>query len=157
MAVVRCRLPRSEQCAGPLLAACVGIRGYEGVVDKTVTPADATPFERCVIGMESKNKMVAEARLFLRLGILSTVGFLFYYAHLFFGLLNNVVLFKTLAITFLLATVPLPIIAMNNKKLFPELTKSGKNILTLVTAILLFHHFLMTFIFVMFLKGESVF
>ncbi len=107
--------------------------------------------------MESKKKMVAEARLFLRLGLLSTVGFIFYYAHLFFGLLDNVVLFKTLAITFLLATVPLPIIAMNNSKLFPELTKSGKKILTLVTAILLFHHFLMTFIFVMFLKGEAVF
>lgn len=106
--------------------------------------------------MESKNKMVAEARLFVRLGLLSTVGFVFYYAHLFFGLMDNVVLFKTLAITFLLATVPLPIIAMNNKKLFPELTKSGRTFLNLVTAMLLFHHFLMTFIFVMFLKGESV-
>lgn len=107
--------------------------------------------------MESKDKMVTEARLFLRLGLLSTVGFIFYYAHLFFGLLDNVVLFKTLAITFLLATIPLPIIAINNKKLFPELTKSGKLILNLVTAMLLFHHFLMTFIFVMFLKGEAVF
>ena len=107
--------------------------------------------------MEPKPKMVAEARLFLRLGLLSTAGFIFYYAHLFFGLMENVVLFKTLAITFLLATIPLPIIAMNNKKLFPELTSSGKTILTLVTAMLLFHHFLMTFIFVMFLKGEAVF
>lgn len=101
--------------------------------------------------------MVAEARIFVRLGVLSALGFIFYYSHLFFGLLNNVVIFKALAVTFLLATVPLPFIAMNNKKLFPELTKSGKTILTLVTAILLFHHFLMTFIFVMFLRGETVF
>lgn len=106
--------------------------------------------------MENKPKMVAEARLFLRLGILSTLGFVFYYAHLFFGLLNNVFLFKVLAITFLLATIPLPIIAMNNKRLFPELSKSGKQMLTIATAMLLFHHFLMTFIFVMFLRGESV-
>lgn len=107
--------------------------------------------------MENKQKMLAEARLFVRLGLLSFIGFVFYYAHLFFGLLNNVVLFKTLAITFLLATVPLPVIAMNNKKLFPELSPSGKTVLTLASAMLLFHHFLMTFIFVMFLKDEAVF
>ncbi len=113
--------------------------------------------ERCVFDMESKPKMLAEARLFVRLGLLSFIGFVFYYAHLFFGVMDNVVLFKTLAITFLLATVPLPIILVNNKKLFPELTKSGKTVLTLATTLLLFHHFLMTFIFVMFLKGEAVF
>jgi hypothetical protein len=107
--------------------------------------------------METKPKMVAEARLFVRLGLLSFAGFLFYYAHLFFGLLDNVVLFKTLAVTFLLATVPLPIIAVNSKKLFPELSKSGKTVLTLATTMLLFHHFLMTFIFVLFLKGEAIF
>jgi hypothetical protein len=106
--------------------------------------------------MENKTKMLAEARLFMRLGILSTLGFIFYYAHLFFGLLQNVVLFKVLAITFLLATIPLPIIAINNKLLFPELSKSGKQILALAATMLLFHHFLMTFIFVMFLRGESV-
>lgn len=106
--------------------------------------------------MDSKHWMVTEARLFVRLGLLSFLGFLFYYAHLFFGLLDNVVLFKTLAITFLLATVPLPIIAMNNKKLFPELSSSGKTVLTIVTGLLLLHHFLMTFIFVLFLKGEAV-
>jgi len=106
--------------------------------------------------MENKPKMVAEARLFLRLGILSTLGFVFYYAHLFFGLFNNVFLFKVVAITFLLATIPLPIIAMNSPRLFPELSKSGKQMLMLATAMLLFHHFLMTFIFVMFLRGETV-
>jgi len=107
--------------------------------------------------MDQKQKLLAESRLFVRLGILSFLGFVFYYAHLFFGLLNNVVLFKTLAVTFLLATVPLPIIAMNNKKLFPELSPSGKTVLALASAMLLFHHFLMTFIFVMFLQGEAVF
>jgi hypothetical protein len=107
--------------------------------------------------MQTKESLVAEARLFLRLGLLSFLGFVFYYAHLFFGVLDNVVLFKTLAITFLLATVPLPIIAVNNKKLFPELSKSGKTLLALVTAMLLFHHFIMTFIFVLFLKGEGMF
>jgi len=106
--------------------------------------------------MDTKQKMVAETRLFIRLGSLSFAGFVFYYAHLFFGLLDNVVLFKALAITFLLATVPLPIIAMNNKKLFPELTSSGKMVLTFVTGLLLLHHFLMTFIFVMFLNDGSV-
>ncbi len=100
--------------------------------------------------------MVAETRLFLRLVLLSIAGFLFYYAHLFFGLLDNVVVFKTLAITFLLATVPLPIIAINNKKLFPELNTSGRMVLKLATTMLLFHHFMMTFVFVMFLKGEML-
>lgn len=107
--------------------------------------------------METKPKMIAEARLFVRLGLLSFAGFVFYYAHLFFGLLDNVVMFKTLAVTFLLATVPLPIIAVNNKKLFPELNSNGKTVLAVATSLLLLHHFLMTFIFVLFLKGESVF
>jgi len=107
--------------------------------------------------METRQKMLAEARLFVRLMLLSFLGFVFYYAHLFFGLLNNVVLFKALAVTFLLATIPLPIIAINNKKLFPELTSGGKAFLTFASVMLLFHHFLMTFIFVMFLKGESMF
>ena len=101
--------------------------------------------------------MIAEARLFTRLALLSTAGFVFYYAHLFFGFLNSPVMFKALAITFLLAAVPLPVIAMNNKKLFPELRGSGKAILRLAAVLMLFHHFLMTFIFVLFLKGEGVF
>lgn len=101
--------------------------------------------------------MVAEARLFVRLGVLSFLGFVFYYAHLFFGLLDNVLLFKTLAITFLLATVPLPIIAINNRKLFPELNTNGKTVLAVASALLLLHHFLMTFIFVLFLKGDRMF
>ncbi len=97
--------------------------------------------------------MVTEARIFLRLVLLSFLGFAFYYGHLYFGILDNEVLFKVLAITFLLCTIPLPIIAVNNNKLFPDLSRNGKNLLKLVTAMLLFHHFLMTFIFVMFLNS----
>ncbi len=113
----------------------------------------ATSLEVCVLKMEHKPKMVAEARLFIRLGLLSFIGFGFYYAHLFFGILNDEVVFKALAITFLIATIPLPILAVNNKQLFPELPKTGKTMLTLVSAMLLFHHFLMTFVFVMFLRS----
>jgi len=107
--------------------------------------------------MDTRLKMVAEARLFIRLALLSFAGFVFYYAHLFFGVLDNAFLFKALAVTFLLATVPLPIIAVNNKKLFPELTSGGKTLITFVSILLLFHHFLMTFVFVLFLQGERVF
>lgn len=107
--------------------------------------------------MEPRSKMVAEARLFLRLGLLSFLGLIFYYAHLFLGILDNAFLFKALAITFLLATIPLPIIAVNNKKLFPELRGQSRQFLTLAAVLLLFHHFLMTFIFVLFLKAENVF
>ena len=107
--------------------------------------------------MESKTKMVAEARLFVRLGLLSFAGFLFYYAHLFFGVMDNAVAFKILAVTFLVLTIPLPIIAVNNKKLFPELNSSGKTVLTVASALLLFHHFLMTFIFVLFLQSDRIF
>lgn len=107
--------------------------------------------------MDNKTKMVAEARLFVRLGLMSFAGLLFYYAHLFFGVLDNAFMFRTLAVTFLLATIPLPIIAVNNKKLFPELTRNGKTVLKLAMALLLLHHFLMTFIFVLFLKEDSMF
>ncbi len=106
--------------------------------------------------MDPKTRMVAEAKLFVKLGLLSTAGFVFYYAHLFFGFMDSPFLFKALAITFLLAAVPLPIIAMNNKKLFPELRGRGKAMLRLASVLLLFHHFLMTFIFVLFLQGEGV-
>lgn len=107
--------------------------------------------------MNPRSKMVAEARLFVRLGLLSFVGLIFYYAHLFLGVLNNEFMFKALAVTFLLATIPLPVIAMNNKKLFPELHAQGRRVLTLAAVLLLFHHFLMTFVFVLFLKSGSVF
>lgn len=100
--------------------------------------------------------MVAETKLFVRLVLLSFLGFAFYYAHLFFGLLRDAFLFKALAVLFLLSAVPLPIILMNNRKLFPELTPGGKMLLTTVAVLLLLHHFLMTFIFLLFLRGGGV-
>ncbi len=107
--------------------------------------------------MEPKSKMVAEARIFLRLGLLSFAGLMFYYAHLFLDLFDNAFLFKALAITFLVITLPLPIIAFNNKKLFPEINGTGKLMLNWATLLLFVHHFLMTFIFVMILKERGPF
>jgi len=107
--------------------------------------------------MEPRNKMVAEARLFMRLGFISFAGLAFYYAHLFLGLFENPFLFRALAIVFLLLTLPLPIIAFNNKKLFPEIKGSSKELLNWAAMLLFMHHFLMTFIFVMILKGGKVF
>ncbi|MBV6405256.1 MAG: hypothetical protein IT228_06205 [Flavobacteriales bacterium] len=106
--------------------------------------------------METKAKMVYEAKMFVRLALLSSLGFVFYYAHLFLGFLDNAFAFKALAVTFLLAAVPLPIIALNNKKLFPELKRHGKTALAMASVLLLVHHFLMTFIFVLFLQGRTV-
>lgn len=107
--------------------------------------------------MATKSKMVAEARTFIRLVYLSFAGIAFYYVHLFFGLFGNVFLFKALAVVFFLVSVPLPIIAFNNKKLFPELGGAGKAMLNWAAMILFMHNFLMTFIFVMFLKEGSAF
>lgn len=118
---------------------------------------DATPFEPCVLFMEPRNKMVAEARTFLRLGLIAFTGLAFYYAHLFLGLFENEFLFRALAIFFLLFALPLPIIAFNNKKLFPEIKGNGKTMLNWAAMLLFMHHFLMTFIFVMILKGGKVF
>ncbi len=107
--------------------------------------------------MESRSKMVAEARTFLRLGLLSFAGLAFYYAHLFLGIFGDLFLFRALAVTFLVVTLPLPIMAFNNKKLFPELRAGGKAMLNWATLLLFMHHFLMTFIFVMFLQEGKVF
>ena len=107
--------------------------------------------------MEPRNKMVAEARLFLRLGLLSFTGLAFYYAHLFLGLFESVFLFRALAIVFLLVTLPLPIIAFNNKKLFPEIKGNSKVMLNWATMLLFMHRFLMTFIYVRILQGGRVF
>lgn len=103
--------------------------------------------------MGSKQKMVAEARSFLRLALLSFAGFAFYYAHLFFGLFKDSFLSKALAVVFLLSAVPLPIILLNNRKLFPELTRMGKSVLTIMAMLLLLHHFLMTFVFLVILRS----
>ena len=107
--------------------------------------------------MGSQQKSIEEARTFIRLASVACTGLAFYYAHLFLGLFENEVLFRALAIIFLLLTLPLPIIAFNNKKLFPEIKGNGKVMLNWATMLLFMHHFLMTFIFVMILKGGRVF
>ncbi|MBZ0207125.1 MAG: hypothetical protein K8H89_12430 [Flavobacteriales bacterium] len=95
--------------------------------------------------------MLTETRTFVRLGLLSIVGLAFYYGHLFLGMVGSAWLFKALAVSFLVATVPLPIIAVNNRRLFPALEKRTKHLVAMGAMLLLMHHFLMTFIFVMFL------
>lgn len=84
------------------------------------------------------------------------VGLAFYYAHLFLGMVGNAWIFKMLAVLFLLTAVPLPIIAVNNRKLFPALEKWTKTLVVAGALLLLVHHFLMTFIFVMFLPEGRV-
>lgn len=101
--------------------------------------------------------MLTDTRTFIRLGLLSMVGLAFYYAHLFLGMVGNAFLFKMLAVIFLAATVPLPIIAVNNKKLFPALEKRTNRLLAMGTLLMLVHHFLMTFIFVMFLPEGAIY
>ncbi len=101
--------------------------------------------------------MLTETRTFIRLGLLSLIGLAFYYAHLFLGMVSNGVLFKVLAIVFLAATIPLPIIAVNNRKLFPALESRTNGLLAMGTLLMLVHHFLMTFIFVMFLPEATAF
>ena len=105
--------------------------------------------------MGSQQKSIEEARTFIRLAFVACTGLAFYYAHLFLGLFQNVFLFRTLAIVFMLFALPLPIIAFNNKKLFPEVKANGKVMLNWATMLLFAHHFLMTFIFVMILQGEG--
>lgn len=99
--------------------------------------------------------MVAEARMFTRLLLLSFAGIGFYYAHLLFGICADPFVFKALAVLFLMVTVPLPIIALNNKKLFPDLGATGKVMVNWIAVILFMHNFLMTFMFVLILKGTG--
>lgn len=101
--------------------------------------------------------MIAETRLFIRLGVVACFGILFYHAHLFLGLFKEPIILNSIAVMFLLSAVPLPIIMLNNRKLFPQLRRSGKTILTMASLALLMHHFLMTFIFVLILGNDGPF
>lgn len=98
--------------------------------------------------------MVTDARLFVKLGLLSFLGLAFYYGQLFFGLFDSALLFKAMAVTFLLITLPLPVIAFNNHKLFPAVRGTGKKVLNWATILLCMHHFLMTFVFLMILQEQ---
>lgn len=84
-------------------------------------------------------------------------GLVFYYAHLFLGMVGSAWMFKALAVLFLLTAVPLPIIAISNRKLFPALEKGTKRLLVAGALLIVVHHFLMTFIFVMFLPEGRLF
>lgn len=101
--------------------------------------------------------MLTETRTFVRLGTISLLGLAFYYAHLFLGMVGNAWVFKFLAVAFLLTAVPLPIIAWNNRRFLPEWAKSSKKLIAMGAMLILVHHFLMTFIFVMFLPTGQIF
>ncbi|MBL7964702.1 MAG: hypothetical protein JNM31_12765 [Flavobacteriales bacterium] len=107
--------------------------------------------------MSNKTNMIAETRSFVRLGLLAFIGFGFYYAHLLLGFVGNQVLAAALAVSFLLCALPLPIIAMGNRKLFAELGSGGKAILNAATILTLLHHFLLTFLFLMFVGRTGEF
>ena len=66
-------------------------------------------------------------------------------------------LFKGLAVLFLFAALPLPIIVINNKKMFPAWENWMKQLLVVGSLLIAAHHFFMTFIFVMFLPEGHVF
>ena len=99
--------------------------------------------------------MITQSRTFLRLGFIAILGSAFYYSHLFLGLVANDNVAMLLAITFCLSTVPLPIIAVGNRKLFPNLEKRNMHLLGMGSILLLVHNFLMTFLFVMILPGKG--
>jgi len=98
--------------------------------------------------------MLLERHTFLRFLIYALVGFAFYYAAIYQGLFNNSFIVKILAVTFFLVTIPLPSALLNNKRLFPELKKSGKRLLAFGALLLIFHHFLLSFVVVMLMPGS---
>jgi len=100
--------------------------------------------------------MVLEQRTFLKLLTYAAIGFVFYYAIAYFGVLGNSIPFKILAVTFFLVTIPLPSALLNSKQLFPELTKRTKRALTFIALLLIFHHFLLSFVVVLLMPGNSV-
>lgn len=100
--------------------------------------------------------MILEKQTFVKLLTYAILGFGFYYAIVFFGILGNSFLFKLVALTFFLVTIPLPSALMNNKKLFPELTKRGKYALAFISTLLIFHHFLLSFIVVLLMPDHGI-
>lgn len=107
--------------------------------------------------MDPKARALSEVRLFHRLALLALLGFAFYYAQLLFGYFQSPLALKSLAILFLLVALPLPVIALNNRKVFPNVRGAQKTVLNIGVVLLLCHHFLMTFVFVMIMKGGASF
>ena len=99
--------------------------------------------------------MLTQTQTFLRLGFISILGLAFYYSHLFLGLVGNDTVAILLAVTFCLGTIPLPIMAVGNRKLFPNMEKFETQLVGMGSILLLVHHFLMTFLFVMILPGKN--
>lgn len=100
--------------------------------------------------------MILERNTFVKFLAYALVGFLFYYAGIYFGLFESSMFFKIMAVTFFLVTLPLPSAVMNNRKLFPELKKSAKRVLAFGAILLIFHHFLLSFVVVLLMQGNGV-
>ncbi len=98
-----------------------------------------------------RQKTIEASRSFLRMGSLAIVGVFFYHAQVFLGLFDQPWVFRTLAVLFLLSAIPLPIIAVGNRKLFPELGRPGKTMVDLAAVLLFLHHFALTLVLVFFL------
>jgi hypothetical protein len=100
--------------------------------------------------------MILERQAFLRFVLYAVVGFAFYYSSIYLGLFSNSLIFKVLAVTFFLVTIPLPSALLNNKQLFPDLKKSGKRLMAFAALVLIFHHFLLSFVVVLLMPGNVV-
>ena len=99
--------------------------------------------------------MALEQRTFLQLLAYASIGFIFYYAVAFFGVIGNTIPSKILAVTFLLVTIPLPSALLNSKHLFPELTKRTKRAMTFAALLLILHHFMLSFVVVLLMPGNG--
>lgn len=100
--------------------------------------------------------MILERDTFVKLLAYALLGFAFYYAGIYFELFESSLLFKVLAISFFLVTIPLPSALLNNKKMFPELRRRGKRILAFGAVLLIFHHFLISFVVVLLMQGNGI-
>lgn len=99
--------------------------------------------------------MVLEQRTFLQLLAYASLGFIFYYAIAFFGVLGTSIPLKILAVTFFIVTIPLPSALMNSKHLFPELTKRTKRALSFAALLLILHHFMLSFVVVLLMPANG--
>lgn len=94
--------------------------------------------------------MVIQTKSFFQLALFSLLGLLFYYSSLLIGGIDNSIVYKGIAILILLCTFPLPIIAVHRKDLFKGIQRGIHQLIVLGSLALLIHHFILTFIIVMF-------
>ncbi len=83
------------------------------------------------------------------------IGVLFYHAQVFLGLFDQPWIFRSLAILFLASALPLPIMAVSNRRLFPALGRPVKAAVDLASVLLLLHHFVLTLVLVFFLGNGN--